>query len=243
MSLFFQRAIAGLGVMAADAMDTMERMRPMDDHELEMSLRVIMTKHSEAPLEPDDNHLHREYESEKETEKGTEIATGPATGIAVVQNEVHEPPIAVVPLTEPPIEQNEPLTKPPIEQNGQHEPDYTDLGPLMDEIAGDWRVSFRADIRMRLLARRSHAAAGATATRDERGERDTAIPDGKESARPRRNSRVLFSPAPTIIKPSKHGKHKKSKKDKKSKKSKESKESKESQGSVGRIIQTAKNEN
>ena len=214
--------------MAADAMDTMERMRPMDDHELEMSLRVIMTKHSEAPLEPDDNHLHREYESEKETEKGTEIATGPATGIAVVQNEVHEPPIAVEPLTEP-------LT----EQNGQHEPDYTDLGPLMDEIAGDWRVSFRADIRMRLLARRSHAAAGATATRDER---DTAIPDGKESARPKRNSRVLFSPAPTIIKPSKHGKHKKSK-HKKSKKSKESKESKESQGSVGRIIQTAKNEN
>ena len=213
MSLFFQRAIAGLGVMAADAMDTMERMRPMDDHELEMSLRVIMTKHSEAPLEPDDSHLHREYESEKETEKGTEIATGPATGIAVVQNEVHEPPI-----------------------DEQHEPDYTDLGPLMDEIAGDWRVSFRADIRMRLLARRSRAAAGATATR---GERDTAIPDGKESARPRRNSRVLFSPAPTIIKPSKHGKHKKSK----HKKSKKSKESKESQGSVGRIIHTAKNEN
>ena len=234
MSLFFQRAIAGLGVMAADAMDTMERMGPMDDHELEMSLRVIMTKHSEAPLEPDDNHLHREYESEKETEKGTEIATGPATGIAVVQNEVHEPPIAVEPLTEP-------LTEPPIEQNGQHEPDYTDLGPLIDEIAGDWRVSFRADIRMRLLARRSHAAAGATW--DERDERGTAIPDGKESARPRRNSRVIFSPAPTIIKPSKHGKHKKSKKSKKGKKSKKSKESKESQGSVGRIIQTAKNEN
>lgn len=213
--------------MAADAMDTMERMGPMDDHELEMSLRVIMTKHSEAPLEPDDNHLHREYESEKETEKGTEIATGPATGIAVVQK---EPPIAVEPLTEP---LSKPPIEPPIEQNEQHEPDYTDLGPLMDEIAGDWRVSFRADIRMRLLARRSHAAAGATAPRDER---DTAIPDGKESARPRRNSRVLFSPAPTIIKPSKHGKHKKSK-------HKKSKESKESQGSVGRILHTAKNEN
>ena len=117
-------------------------------------------------------------------------------------------------------------------------PDYADLGPLMDELAGDWRVALRADMKMRLLARpKREAAATVTVPQGEKRTGTSAsasvgADDGTAKARPSKQAnpdrRVLFSPAPTIIKHRKH-KHKRGKeKSRKSRKSHKSRKSSKS---------------
>ena len=225
--------------MMADAMDRMDK-ADADDHELEMSLRIIMTKHSDGPLEPDYSDPRREYGTAMATEpEETAMVTEPLTEPSAKATEATEVTEATTEAIEAAARGTEIVMEPrrvvPVA------PDYADLGPLMDELAGDWRVALRADIKMRLLARpKREAAATVTVPRGEKrtgtsasASANVGADDGTAKARPSKQAnpdtrRVLFSPAPTIIKHRKH-KHKRGKeKSRKSRKSRKS--SKEQMG-------------